>query len=150
MNFPLTAEYALRAMAALALLPVGMRASTAELSRATAVPLSYLSKVMRQMVVAGLATAEKGHRGGFMLARPPGEISFDAILDAAGLERDRACAFGWGRCNAEKPCPLHDAWSDLKARWVSWSERTTLADVTRQGSPLSHLGSRRRATIRPG
>ncbi len=145
MNLPLTAEYALRAMAALALMPVGVRARNAELSRATAVPISYLSKVMRQMVVAGLVTAEKGHGGGFMLARPPGEISFNAILDATGIERDRPCAFGWGKCNAERPCPLHDAWSELKDRWDSWAEGTTLADVTRQESPLSHLGPRRRS-----
>lgn len=125
-----TAVYAFRALAKLAVLGEGEYARATDLAKATGVPLPYLSKVLRRLVLRGLLVAQKGHRGGFALTRPPEAVRFIEVLEA--LEQvpvsDR-CAFGWGKCNASSPCPLHPAWSSLNAAFRGWAATTTLADV---------------------
>jgi Rrf2 family iron-sulfur cluster assembly transcriptional regulator len=94
------------------------------------VPPAFLSKVLRKLVAAGLLRAERGHHGGFELARPAASIRFLDVWEAIGLELlDEECAFGWGSCNAAKPCPLHDTWTELKHQLVAWAARHTLAEL---------------------
>lgn len=130
MLLPQTVEYALRAMSYIANLPEGEAARAKDLSVVTNVPGPYLSKLLRRMVVAGLLTSQKGHGGGFVLAKPPRFIRFLDVMVAADYEVDpRHCAFGWGACNTGKPCPMHPAWARLNEAMCDWAARVTLADV---------------------
>lgn len=124
-----TGEYALRAMVYLASLPRDIMATSRDVSRATSIPEPYAAKVLRKMVAAGLLGAQKGHGGGFHLVRSPEKIRFIDILEAIDerLLGDEHCAFGWERCNSKKPCPLHNAVSELKDSVNDWARRTTLA-----------------------
>ncbi|MCE7973715.1 MAG: Rrf2 family transcriptional regulator [Leptolyngbya sp. PLA1] len=74
-----TTEYALRAMMYLAADADGPRTSR-EIAVATGVPRSYLSKIMRSLVRAGLVRSARGKHGGFVLARDSSVIS---VLDIA-------------------------------------------------------------------
>ena len=131
-----TAEYALRAMTYLANQDPeegGVRA--ADLDEGVSVPLAYLQKILRRLVVAELLESRKGHGGGFRLAKAPAEISFGAVLRAADFDIEEGhCAFGWSDCDPEHPCPLHPAWSRLNENLSSWAENTTLADVVTPGA----------------
>lgn len=139
-----TAEYALRAMAHLALLENGEPIRAAELSRATGIPVHYLSKIMRRMVLAGLVASQKGHGGGFVLGRPAAEIRFSDVLTAVGVEPEPdRCAFGWGRCSSVNPCPLHRSWTELNERCQRWAGETTLEDVRRSTKGFSSLRRRK-------
>lgn len=127
-----TAEYAIRAMAWLANGDAdeegGLRA--ADLSREISVPLAYLQKILRRLVVAGLLESQKGHGGGFRLARAPSDISVAEILRATDNELDEGrCTFGWGDCDPEQPCPVHAAWTRLADGLSGWAAETTLADM---------------------
>ena len=130
MRLTQTAEYALRAMAYLANLPDGQAIRARDLAVPTAIPPHYLSKLMRHLVVAGLVHSQKGHHGGFMLAHPKEKITLEAVLAAANvsLVADE-CAFGWKRCNNGHPCPLHNAWKQLRGACIQWAQNTTLADL---------------------
>lgn len=136
MILPQTAEYALRAMAQLALTPPGRRVRSADLSELTHIPEPYLAKVLQKLVAQGLLRSEKGHHGGFTLALPKERIRFLDILKAVDfdLEPDR-CAFGWKKCSAKNPCALHPAFAPLKNAYVQWAAATTLADLGPDGSP---------------
>lgn len=127
-----TSEYALRALAILAELGPGESMRAADLAEKTGVPAQYLSKVLRRLVAKGLLRAQKGHGGGFALAKSPRSIRIADVLEAldSAPSADR-CAFGWGRCNAADPCPLHPMWSKLNDAFVTWASMTTLADVGR-------------------
>ena len=130
-----TAEYALRAMAWLAIMPAGEPMRVKDLSIATGIPSHYLSKVMRRLVLAGLLSSQKGQGGGFLLSKGPDEIPFIDILTAVdAYSTDGGCAFGWGKCDEVHPCPLHGSWSRLKEQLRSWAEDTTLADVAKRGA----------------
>ncbi len=124
-----SAEYALRAMTCLA---QGDRVArkAADLAVEASVPAHYLSKVLRRLVAAGLLDSQKGHGGGFVLARPASEIRFADVLAAMGeAPVGGRCVFGWGKCDEKKPCPLHPAWSVLSEALQSWARESTLADV---------------------
>ena len=142
MNLSQTAEYALRAMAHLALdNAAAVRAR--ELAEASDIPVHYVSKLLRRLVVAGLLDSRKGHGGGFALAKEPEEISFLDVLRAVDyrIERDR-CAYGRGTCDADDPCPLHASWSRLTEAVYEWARHTTLRDVQEAGVPLSPMPGR--------
>lgn len=130
MHLSATAEYALRAMSYLATLPAGASARATDLEQATHASAPYLAKVLRKLVVAGLLVSQKGHHGGFSLARPPARIRFLDVLEAVGHTPDPTrCAFGWGECDPRAPCPLHESWSRLTATFREWATSTTLSDV---------------------
>lgn len=127
-----TSEYALRAMSWLAFQPKGEPVTAADLSKETAVPLSYLLKIMKRMVDAGLVTSARGKGGGFILAKPAGKISYMDILEASGYgSRPDECVFGWDKCRNDRPCPMHESWSALNKNFISWAKVTTLATVRR-------------------
>jgi Rrf2 family protein len=125
-----SAEYAFRALAVLAADGGGAVLRTEDLASSTGIPPAYLAKVMRRLAEAGIVRAQKGHGGGFRLARSPRRIRFRHVLDVVGPPAEqKLCAFGWGRCNPRAPCPLHPAWSALRQALLGWAETTTLADV---------------------
>lgn len=140
---PQTAEYALRAMACIASWKGAEAARATDLSRSTQIPLPYLQKVLRRMVVGGLLTARKGHGGGFQLARPSSEISFADVLRAAefDVESDTHCAFGFGPCGSHAPCPLHPAYTVLKGAFNAWARDQRLSNVDCDALPPFGPGS---------
>ena len=130
-----TAEYALRAMAAIAMAPAGVSLRAQDLAADTHVPIHYLSKVLQRLVAAGLLVSQKGHQGGFRLARPASKIRFSDVLAAVEQTGDaKHCAFGWPVCDPRNPCPLHATWSQLNDAFRQWTQRSTLGDVRLQRS----------------
>ena len=125
-----TSEYALRAMVWLANESPNSPTCAKDLSEGSGVPIHYLSKVLRRLVLADLLTSRKGLGGGFALARSPSEIPFSDILKAVDAypSLDR-CAFGWGACNSQHPCPLHDSVAGLGDNFRQWADSTTLQDT---------------------
>ena len=131
-----TAEYALRAMAWLAHQCPDAPVRAQDLSKGTGIPPHYLSKILRRLVLAGLLDSQKGQGGGFSLARPPESICFEDILLAVDAYPVHGrCAFGWGACGDDDPCPLHASWSRLSDAVHTWAANTTLAAVTPDPPP---------------
>ncbi len=130
LHFNRNTEYPFRAMSNLALQPKNQPMPAKALSEATGIPQHYLSKIMKKLVEAGLVTSQKGHGGGFALGKPKKEIHYLDILVASGYEpHPNRCVFGWGECNYEAPCPLHDSWVGLNEAFKEWAMKKTLVDV---------------------
>lgn len=125
-----TPEYALRSMAWFVAADLDRPAGTQEISKGTGIPRHYLAKILRRLVLSGLLDSKKGPGGGFVLSRPPETIRFSEILAAVdALPTPSRCAFGWGTCDSERPCPLHEVWSELNEQFLTWAENTTLAQI---------------------
>lgn len=126
-----TSEYAVRLMYQLARAGVGERMRATDLAELAGVPAPYVSKVLARLVKGGLVDGQKGHHGGFVLARAPAEITVTQVLDAVcdWDDLDRRCFFGWDRCRPERPCPLHPIFAGLKASTAAWADAWTMADL---------------------
>jgi Rrf2 family protein len=136
-----TAEYALRAMAWLACESPEAPVRARDLSDGAQIPTPYLAKILRRLVLAGVLESRKGQGGGFSLARPLEEITFRDILAAVdAYPAPSRCAFGWGSCDPEHPCPLHESWSLMSEHFQGWASTTTLAAVARAGFRLRYRG----------
>ncbi|MBX3730813.1 MAG: Rrf2 family transcriptional regulator [Candidatus Sumerlaeia bacterium] len=101
-----TGEYALRAAVYLAQND-GEPMTTVQVAEVTKVPQGYLSKILQALVKRGLARSQRGLGGGFVLTRPPGEITVYEVLTAvdAAPERIHTCPLGIpGHIGL---CPVH-------------------------------------------
>lgn len=127
-----TSEYALRAMVHLAALEDGGAMNSETIAARTKVPQGYLSKVLRDLVVADLIASQRGPHGGFALARPATQISMLDVVNAVDpLMRIKRCPLG----NPEhlKLCPLHQRIDDAIAQIETEFRRTSLCEVLESG-----------------
>lgn len=101
-----TAEYALRAMVALAAGKNDARTAH-DLARESQVPLDYLSKVLNLLARAGVVAGQRGRGGGFQSVRPASELTvLDVVTAVDPLKRIRTCPLGL-KAHGENLCPLH-------------------------------------------
>jgi FeS assembly SUF system regulator len=111
----------------LAVLAAEPRVHTATaLAARTRIAAPTASKLLKQLLHAGLVTSSRGLHGGYKLARPAHEISAAAILDA--LEGRLAltdCSAGHGHCGLEGTCSVGRGWQRLNL-----AIRRSLADVS--------------------
>ncbi|TFG66054.1 MAG: Rrf2 family transcriptional regulator [Gemmatimonadales bacterium] len=130
MLYSKTCERAIRALAYLAARPVGDLCLVDEIAEAEEMPRPFTSKILRDLVKAGLLTSSRGPGGGYALARDPEEVpllEIQRIMDGAGnLDR---CAVGLAACNEFAPCPLHDQFMPLRKAIRAYLEETTLAEM---------------------
>lgn len=138
-----TAEYALRAVVFLAS-QTGQPVTTQKVAAATRVPVGYLSKVLQALGKAGLVDAQRGLRGGYVLARRPGELTvLDVINSVDPLERIRSCPLG-ADCRDGALCALHRRLDDGVAMLEAMFQGTTIAQLLDERSasrnPLCELG----------
>ena len=112
---------------------LALRPATAAVSRdialSTRMPANYLQKILAQLTKGELLTAQRGLRGGYALARPPGEITLHEIFKAvdANVERIEHCPLG--RPEHVNLCPLHRRLDEAYGLIESVFKATTLASV---------------------
>lgn len=104
--FSQTTEYALRAMACLALKP-GTLVSASILAEQTKVPSNYLAKVLQTLAQAGLIDGRRGVGGGYKLARSATDINLLEVINAVSeVRRITTCPLGLSN-HGSNLCPLH-------------------------------------------
>ncbi len=91
-----------------------------------AVPRTFASQILGELVRAEIAVSKAGREGGYRLALPPEKITVLEVVEAGeGPLRSERCALGEGPCRWDLVCPMHDTWSAATA-----ALRDTLAQVT--------------------
>lgn len=99
------ADYAVVLMTAAARFPAGERLSATALADSTGVPLPTTQKLMGQLAGHGLLDSHRGAGGGFVLARPAGDISLADIVEAVeGPIAMSACSGGGYDCALDSRC----------------------------------------------
>lgn len=134
--FSQTIEYALRAMMHLASLEPGASANSEVIAKATKVPQGYLSKVLRDLVVADLIVSQRGPKGGFSLARGADQISMLDVVNAVdSMQRIHRCPLG--NPAHIKLCPLHQRIDSALDHIEGEFRQTTLAEMLESGRAAS-------------
>jgi len=145
--FSQTVEYAMRAVLALAA-GDGSSMTTRQISETMKVPQGYLSKVLQALVRGGLVYSTRGLRGGFVLVRPPEEITLLQILSSVNpLQRIEACPLDLENHSSDL-CPLHRRLDQAMAMVEQAFAGTTLAEILSEENPCPTL-QKQLQTLKP-
>ena len=127
----LTSEYALRAMVYLALHGDHEPVSGQQVAQQAGIPRKYLSKILGDLVRAGVLSGSRGRNGGFILTRAPQDIRLFEVLAPFEpvLGNRRPCPFGNAVCSDETPCAGHDRWKAVRDAYQGFLHETTIYDV---------------------
>ncbi len=94
---------------------------------------TYMAKVTRHLVKAGILRAEKGAKGGVRLSRKPSAVSLLEVVEACqGTLVGAYCQPG---CDLDLVCGYHRAASELHAAISGVLSRWTLAQLLQNPAP---------------
>lgn len=81
MKLSVKLDYACRALARMAVrLPSGELSRIEELAEIEAIPANYLVQILGELRNGGLIESRRGKQGGYLLARPPEEITMREVI----------------------------------------------------------------------
>jgi Rrf2 family transcriptional regulator, cysteine metabolism repressor len=125
-------EYASRAMLELSLRygegPLHVR----EISEAQVIPRRFLEQLLLLLKRAGYLKSRKGHKGGYVLSRPPSAISVAEVIrvmDGPLAPIDCVSVMAHEPCPMEGTCGLRWLWKDVRDAVAGILEKTTFADL---------------------
>ena len=129
-------DYASRALLSLALHEGGGQpTSVRDIAERTGLPQPYLEQILLALKGAGLVRSKRGVGGGYVLARPPAELTLGQIVSAVEGPI-QAGDFGEphqnGACDHEGQCVLLGVWSDVGEYMRRYLDSFTLADMVTQ------------------
>jgi Rrf2 family protein len=126
-----TSQYALRALAQLALQPMEGSMLGKELAEKAEIPANYLAKILLSLKNAGILGTARGSHGGYWLVREPHSIRLIEIVQL--FEQAAApppCILGQReRCSEDEPCLAHKRWHEIRKAYTDFLEVTTIADL---------------------
>lgn len=106
-----------------------------EISRATAIPETFLSKIFQRLASRGLLRSRRGFRGGFSLARPAGRITLREIIEALqGPIEFHRCLDHLRARGRKGRCHLKRVFAKAQRRVAAILEKTTLEDISEAAS----------------
>ena len=125
-------RYAVMAMADLAKNNVKEPTSLAEISLRQGISISYLEQLFLKLRKNNLVQSARGPSGGYVLAKPPGEIKLLSIISAVDekiktIKCKRESKKG---CNGKSiKCITHNLWDELENHINKFFEDNTLNDI---------------------
>jgi Rrf2 family protein len=130
------ADYAVRAAVELASVGTGEPVTAEDIAEAQSIPLNFLENILAELRRAGIVESRRGAAGGYLLARPPDEISLADVIRA--VEGPLANVRGMSPDTLEyegSAARLRDVWVALRANVRAVLEQVTLADVAKGELP---------------
>jgi Rrf2 family protein len=128
-------RYALRALLYLAEAEAGRSIQVAEIAATQQVPRKYLELILLDLKKAGFVSSRRGPGGGYVLAKPPAEISFAqvirlmdgpiALVPCASHNFYERC----GDCHDEASCAIRRVMARVREDAVRTLAGTSLADA---------------------
>ncbi len=133
MQLSTRARYATRAMIELTLYYGKGPLQLKEIAKKQGISDKYLEQVLTFLRKEGFILTQKGNRGGYLLAMPPGEITlYDVIRSVEGSLAPVTCVDNTTVCDKTNGCVTRDVWLRLKEKIVEELSATTLADLARE------------------
>jgi Rrf2 family protein len=124
------ADYAVRAMLALAAPDEPGLQSVRHIAQRMSIPPRFLPQVMRDLTAAGLVEAQPGRRGGYRLTRTVDQVSLLDIIEASeGDTRRQTCVLRGGPCGRDGYCAVHPVFADAQDAVMTQLDRASLGDV---------------------
>jgi Rrf2 family protein len=126
-GFTKASDYAVRAMIHVACVPEGSLVLRQKIAEVQHIPGSFMAKILRRLVRAGLLNSCRGVNGGFSLARPASQINMLEILEAVeGPSAIATCAPDPSGCEWSAECPAAGVWGRAQQSVTMILGNTTL------------------------
>jgi Rrf2 family protein len=124
------ADYALIAMKHLALRGDRGSSSAREIAGLYDIPIELMAKVLQRLVQRGLLASHQGTRGGYQLARTPGQISVADVIQAIdGPVTVTACSTEEGQCEQFSKCNVRDPLYRVREKILAALGECTIAEL---------------------
>lgn len=131
MKLSVKSDYATRAVLGLARhFPNESALRVEDLAAVQNIPANYLVQILIELKANGIAKSVRGKEGGYLLARPPAEISLGDVLRAVHGEVFDTPAISDTNCAPE----LRSAWQRLKAAVDGAANKITFQQLLDEGS----------------
>ncbi|MFD2099119.1 RrF2 family transcriptional regulator [Flagellimonas iocasae] len=130
--FSKACEYGIRSAVYIALQSMeGRRVSVNKIAEEIDSPIAFTAKILQQLSRSKIIHSVKGPTGGFEIERARmDEVKLSMIVHAIdGDEIYVGCGLGLKECNANKPCPLHDKFVDIRNDLRNMLENTSLYEL---------------------
>lgn len=122
--------YGLRAMLELALHHGGRPVLMRNIAENQGVSRKYLHALLTSLKSAGLVRSVRGAGGGYLLARAPGQIRVDEVVQVLeGSLCVTDCVEDPASCDRHDRCATHDLWKELSAAVQQLLAGLTLEDL---------------------
>ena len=131
MKLSVKSDYAARAVLGLARHhPTGQALRVEDLAGEQGIPANYLVQILIELKAQGIARSVRGKEGGYLLARPPAEISLGDVLRAV-----HGTVFDSPALNdADCPPELRRAWLRLQATMEGAANAVTFQQLLEESS----------------
>jgi FeS assembly SUF system regulator len=102
-----------------------------DLALESKLPLSTVSKLLKQLLQSGLLTSHRGIKGGYLLARLPEDISVVEIISAieGPMALTECSTDAIGLCSLEPRCPIKSNQQIINQAVRGVLEKITLSDL---------------------
>ena len=127
-------EYGLRCLLQLARVPEGHVVSVKEVAVKEGLSGAYVEKLLRILSRVGLVHSLRGLKGGYVLNRPPTQITLGEVIRALGAVEttDHICTVFTGNeaaCVHFRDCGIRSVWSGLTHYIQNFLDHTALASL---------------------
>jgi Rrf2 family protein len=133
-------DYACRALLSMALhLDESPTQSVRDIAARTALPQPYLEQILLALKGAGLVRSKRGVGGGYVLARPPDQITLAEIVSAVDGPiqlGDFGLPHSDGACDHEGQCVLLAVWNNVGDHMRTHLQAHTLDAMVRRARGL--------------
>lgn len=95
---------------------------------------AYAAKITRSLRMAGFIQSIRGHKGGYILAMPPGEIHINQVLKSLGgaIYDEKFCGQHSGNlslCTNSVDCSLRSLWTILQLSMDKLLDQISIQDL---------------------
>ena len=97
------------------------------------VPQPYLAKLLQELSRKEIISSKKGPNGGFYLSK---ENTLHTLMDIVnvidGDDKFNSCLLSLEKCNADKPCPLHNLARPSRSIFIKSLSENTIKNFSKQ------------------
>lgn len=143
MKINATDEYGIRILMRIAKSDSDEGLSISQLSEAEGLSNSYVAKITRSLRKHGLINSFRGHKGGYVLARPADKITINDAIRALGgvLYNTSFCNNHPGQnrlCTNSTDCSIRSLWRVVQASLDKILDQITLSDLLQPESEANN------------
>ncbi len=141
MRVPMKVDYGVRALIELAQTSTEGHVSTAEIASRQDIPEPYLDQVLSTLQKFGFIRSRRGPQGGHTLAKSPGDISLDMVMNTLeGTGAPLVCLEDPGECTLSGACAQREVWQTVGDAVHNVLGSITIADLAMRQRRLASRG----------